>query len=157
MSAKPQSQHRWLDQLVGDWNIEHQCQMPDGSISMTHGKMTCRTLGGMWLISESQGVSPEGESWSSIMTVGFDPALGRYVGTFVASMMSNIWHYQGQLDESQKRLPLECEGPSFDGVGTCQYRDTIEIVDADRWLFTSEFQNKEGQWIKFLDGINKRS
>jgi hypothetical protein len=101
MFAKPQAQHQWLDQLIGDWNIEHQCQMPDGSISMTHGKMTCRTLGGMWLISESEGVSPEGESWSSILTVGFDPVLGRYVGTFVGSMMPNIWYYQGQLDESQ--------------------------------------------------------
>ena len=157
MFAKPQSEHHWLDQLIGDWSIEHHCQMPDGSKSKTHGKMTCRSLGGMWLISESEGVSPEGQAWSSIMTVGFDTVIERFVGTFVGSMMSNVWHYQGDLDESQRRLPLECEGPKFDGVGTCQYRDTIEIVAPNRWLFTSEFQNEEGQWTKFLDGIHTRS
>lgn len=156
MFAKPQSEHRWLDQLIGDWNIEHRCQMPDGSKSKTHGKMTCRSLGGMWLISESEGISPEGHAWSSIMTVGFDTVIERFVGTFVGSMMSNVWHYQGDLDKSQRRLPLECEGPKFDGVGTCQYRDTIEIVDPNRWLFTSEFQDEAGQWTKFLDGIHSR-
>ena len=157
MFAKPQPQHHWLDQLIGNWKIEHHCEMPDGSRSKTDGKMHCRSLGGMWLISESEGVSPEGEAWSSIMTVGFDTVLQRFVGTFVGSMMSNVWHYQGDLDESQRRLPLECEGPKFDGAGTCQYRDTIEIVDANRWLFTSEFQNDDGQWYKFLNGIHTRA
>jgi hypothetical protein len=156
MFAKPQAQHQWLDQLLGDWNIQHHCQMPDGTKSKTHGSMTCRSLGGMWLICESEGGSPDGEAWSSIMTVGFDASLGRFVGTFVASMISNIWHYQGDLDDSQSRLPLECEGPKFDGVGTCPYRDTIEIVDANRWLFTSEFQTEQGQWVKFLDGMHAR-
>jgi len=33
----------------------------------TSGKTTCRSLGGMWLTSESVGVSPEGDAWSMIM------------------------------------------------------------------------------------------
>lgn len=55
--------------------------MPDGSKSKTHGRMTCRSLGGLWLISESEGVSPEGQAWSSIMTVGFDTAMRKASGS----------------------------------------------------------------------------
>ena len=106
MFAKPQKDHEWLHQLLGNWKVHHDCEMPDGTKSTTEGTMNCRSLGGMWLICESMGESPEGEAWSSLMTLGFDPTKGHYVGTFVGSMMANIWEYEGELDASGKRLPL---------------------------------------------------
>lgn len=157
MFAIPQQEHKWLDQLVGQWKFEHDCLMPDGSKSSTHGAMTCRSLGGMWLICESSGESPDGGAWSSIMTLGFDPAQSQYVGTFVGSMMANIWPYRGVLDATGKRLPLESEGPKFDGTGIGKYCDTIEIIDADTWLFISEFQSDDGSWVQFLSGKHTRS
>jgi hypothetical protein len=110
----------------------------------------------MWLLCESNGETPDGQTWSSIMTVGFDTVLNQYVGTFVGSMMSNVWKYQGLVDETSNRLPMSCEGPKFDGSGTCHYRDTIEIVDSDSWLLTSEMQTDDGQWIKFLVATHRR-
>ena len=110
-----------------------------------------------WLICESCGESPEGEAWSSIMTIGFDPSQHRYVGTFVGSMMATIWTYHGVVDASGKRLPMDTEGPKFDGSGTCKYRDTIEIVDDDYWLYTSQMQTDSGEWIKFIDGKHRRT
>ena len=156
MFAKPQAEHEWLGQLVGRWTFEHDCQMPGGSKSTTQGRMNCRTLGAMWLICESSGESPDGGAWSSIMTVGFDPAVQQYVGTFVGSMMANIWPYHGVLDATGKRLPLNSEGPAMDGNGTCKYRDTIEIIDAGSWLFLSEFQDADGEWHQFLSGKHRR-
>jgi hypothetical protein len=91
------------------------------------------------------------------MTVGFDPEKGRYVGTFIGSMMANLWLYEGLLDSAKNRLPLETEGPAFGRDGTCKYRDTIEIVDQNRWLFTSEYQDKSGQWIRFMSGEQVRN
>lgn len=156
MFAKPQQQHQWLNQLVGQWKFEHDCSMPDGSKSTAEGQMTCRSLGGMWLICESSGDSPDG-AWSSIMTLGFDFAQDQYVGTFVGSMMANIWSYHGILDASGKRLPLNTEGPKFDGSGTCRYRDSIEIVDAETWLLISEQESDDGQWIQFMTAKHTRS
>ncbi len=156
MFAKPQTEHHWLNQLIGDWTVKHDCKMPDGSTSNTTGSMTCRSLRGMWLVCESQGESTEGDVWSSIMTVGFDPAKGKYVGTFFGSMMANIWLYEGILDSTGKCLPLETEGPAFVGNGTCKYRDTIEIMDADTWQFTSKFQSETGDWNQFMRGEHKR-
>jgi hypothetical protein len=155
MFAKPQSEHQWLNQLLGNWTFEHACSMPDGTTTRTPGTMTCRSLGGLWLICESCGQSSEG-SWSSIMTIGFDTAVNQYVGTFIGSMMANIWPYHGVLDDAGKKLPLESKGPKFVGEGTCKYRDTIEIVDANNWLFTSEFQSDDDSWVQFLSGNHSR-
>jgi hypothetical protein len=157
MFTEPQQEHRWLDQLVGSWKFEHDCQMPDGSKMTTHGTMTCRSLGGLWLICESSGSSPEGGTWSSIMTLGFDPAQNQYIGTFIGSMMAHLWPYRGVVDASGKRLPLQSEGPKFDGSGMGTYRDTIEIVDADTWLLISEFQSDDGKWQPFMSGKHMRS
>ncbi len=156
MFAKPQSEHQWLEQLMGNWKFEHDCQMPDGTTSKARGTMACRSLGGLWVICESSGDSSEDEPWSSIMTLGFDPAQGNYVGTFVGSMMANIWSYRGKLDASGKRLTLDTEGPRFDGEGTCKYRDTIEIVDTDHWRMGSELQTDDGTWVRFMNGEHTR-
>jgi hypothetical protein len=156
MFAKPQSEHQWLDQLIGEWHFEHRCTMPDGTESATSGKMTCRSLGGMWLIGESSGNTDGPDAWTSIMTVGFDPAKNQYVGTFIGSMMSNIWPYHGVLDEAGQKLALYSEGPKFDGSGIGKYRDTIEIMDANTWLFISEMQADDDQWIQILDGKHVR-
>ena len=156
MFAKPQAEHTWLDRLIGDWNFDHDCQMPDGNTSTASGKMRCRSLGGLWLVCESSGDAADSGPWSSIMTLGFDPAKDQYVGTFVGSMMANLWLYRGVLDASGKRLVLETLGPSFDGGGTCNYRDTIEITDTDQWLMTSELQTEAGEWVRFMTGKHTR-
>jgi len=157
MFAKPRAEHHWLDQLIGERDFEHRCQMPDGNASTTPGRMTCRSLGGLWLIGESSGESDEGDHWSSLMTLGFDPGQKQYVGTFIGSMMTQIWPYRGSLDASGKRLPLWSEGPKFDGSGIGEYRDTIEIIDSDTWHFSSELLADDGQWVKFLDGRHVRA
>lgn len=156
MFAKPQSEHKWLTQLVGIWSFDHNCDGPDGEKTQSSGTMECRMLGGLWVICESSGGETEDGKWSAIMTLGFDPAKNAYVGTFVGSMMNNIWPYQGVLDETGKRLTLNSEGPKFDGEGTGLYRDTIEIVDPDQWLMISEMQGDQGEWTQFMRGVHKR-
>ncbi|TWT93733.1 DUF1579 domain-containing protein [Stieleria varia] len=156
MFSKPQQEHVWLDRLVGQWKFEHECEMPDGSKTSAQGLMNCRSLGGLWLICESSGDSPDGQ-WSSIMTLGFDPTQNQYVGTFIGSMMANIWPYHGVLDPAGNRLPLYSEGPKFDGSGLGKYRDTIETIDADTWLFISEIQTDSGEWKRFMLGSHTRA
>ena len=157
MFAQPQKEHHWLSRLVGDWEFEHDCKMPDGTDAKSGGKMVCRMLGELWVICESIGVAPDGNNWSTIMTVGFDPSKNAYVGTFIGSMMANIWHYHGVMDADGVTLPLESEGPKFDGSGIGKYRDTIKIIDENTWLFTSDYQSDDGKWIPFMSGTHRRS
>ncbi|MCU0874915.1 MAG: DUF1579 domain-containing protein, partial [Pirellulaceae bacterium] len=130
MFAAPQTEHEWFHALLGEWKFTHQCVTgPDQPPVEATGTLTARTLGGLWTILECRGESPEGQPWTSLFTLGFDPTQNRYVGTFVASMMTHLWLYQGQLDETGKRLVLDVEGPRFDGQGMAQYQDIFEIVD----------------------------
>ena len=69
MFGTPQSEHNWLDQLVGDWKAVSECEMPGGKKEQTEGTMSCRSVGGLWLVGEGTGESAEQGSWSSIMTL----------------------------------------------------------------------------------------
>lgn len=157
MFAEAQKEHRWLDQLVGDWTFAHECTMPDGTQVSNPGTMECRMLGDLWLICESRGRSDDHGEWSAIMTLGFDPAQGQYIGTFIGSMMTHIWLYRGRLDASGMKLPMATEGPKFDGSGMGQYRDTIEILDGDTWVLSSELLTDEGTWVQFMQGKHLRA
>src|SRR3954451_18539371 len=113
MNAEPQQEHRWLDQLVGEWTYEGECSMGPDQPTKIQGVEVVRSLGGLWTIGEGEGEMPGGGTSKSIMTLGYDPRIGRYVGTFVAAVLANLWIYSGTLDETEKVLTLETEGPDF--------------------------------------------
>lgn len=89
---------------------------------------------------------PDGKPARTVMTLGYDPAKKRFVGTFIGSMMTNLWVYEGELDVAGKVLTLDAEGPSFaDPTKTAKYKDAIEIVSPDHRILTSRFQGDDGQ------------
>ncbi len=77
-----------------------------------------------WIVAEAEGDTPGGTPSQSIMTIGYDPRRQRFVGTFVASMMTYLWVYEnGSLDASEKVLTLEADGPDFTGQKTAKYKE----------------------------------
>ena len=46
-------------------------------------------------IGEGEGECPDGTMAKSIITLGYDPEKQRFVGTFVASMTTHLWPYDG--------------------------------------------------------------
>ena len=83
------------------------------------------------------------------------PIIILFVGTFIASIMTHLWIYDGSVDESGK-LVLDATGPSMDGRSDAHYQDMIEIVSDDRWILTSRMQAADGQWHHFMTSINHR-
>jgi uncharacterized protein DUF1579 len=157
MNAGPQQEHRWLDKLVGDWAYEGECSMgPDQSPSKNQGVEVVRSLGGLWTIGEGEGEMPEGGTAKTVMTLGYDPKDKRFVGTFIASMMTHLWTYSGSLDESGKVLALDAEGPSFTGEGTAKYRDSIEFIDDNHRVLTSHALGEDGEWHLFMTAHYRR-
>lgn len=158
MMAEPQKEHEWLQQLVGDWTAEMTCAMgPDQLPSQTKGVETVRSLGGLWTLGEGQGECPDGTPVTSVMTLGFDPAKGRFVGTFVASMMAMIWHYDGALSADGKSLVLDTEGPSMSGDGgLAKYQDVITLLSPDHRTLTSRSLGADGQWTEFMAAHYRR-
>lgn len=150
---EPTLEHKWLLQLLGDWEFDSECMMgPDQPPMKTTGKLTTRSLGDLWTLGEMENATPDGQGMRSLMTLGFDPAKQRFVGTFVASCMTHLWPYEGQLDAAQRVLTLDSEGPSFAGDGTmAKYHDIIEVIDQDHYLLISEHQNPDGSWTRFMN------
>ena len=158
MNAEPRKEHRWLERLVGDWTYE---SAPSGAPGQTEQKFTgsesVRSLGGLWIVGESEGDMPGGGSAQMIITLGFDPDRNRFVGTWIGSMMTNMWVYEGELDASGKVLTLNTTGPTFDGSGkTAKYQDVITVEDVDHRKLTSRVQGEDGKWTEFMTAHYRR-
>jgi len=159
MHAEPQQEHQWLHQLVGDWTFEGECSMGPGQPPMKNtGSETVRSQGGLWVLCEGQSEMPGGGGTAtSLMTLGYDPAKKRFLGTFIASCMTHLWVYDGSRDAAGKVLTLDTEGPSFTGEGKmAKYQDLIELVSADHRTLTSQALGEDGQWHRFMTAHYRR-
>jgi hypothetical protein len=153
MKAEPQKEHHWLQKLVGNWTYEHEAAMgPDKPKEKLTGAETVRSLGGLWTVGEGTGEMPGGGTAKTIMTLGYDPRKNRFVGTFIGSMMAQMWIYEGTLDASGKILTLDTEGSNFaeGGKGTTKYKDIIEFKTDDHRTLTSRILGPDGKWSEFM-------
>ena len=157
MHAEPQKEHQWLNKLVGKWTLESECIMGPGQPPSTFkGSEVVRSVGGLWTIAEGEGEMPGGGTAKSIMTLGYDPRIERFVGTFIASMMTHLWIYNGTLDAAGNVLTLDTEGPKFDQSGMARYQDVITLVSDDHRLLTSQCRGDDGQWRQFMTAHYRR-
>ncbi|HEX9943524.1 MAG TPA: DUF1579 domain-containing protein [Thermoanaerobaculia bacterium] len=158
MKAEPQKEHRWLEKLVGEWTMEAEATMAPGEPpAKSTGTESVRSLGGLWTVAEGEGEMPGGGTGTSLMTLGYDPQRQRYVGTWVGSMMTHLWLYDGSLDASERVLTLESEGPSMSGDGSlAKYRDVIEFKSDDHRVLTSHVQGEDGNWQQFVTAHYRR-
>ena len=155
--AKPGDQHKWLEQLVGDWTAKSEATMAPGAPPVVvESTEHVRSIGGLWILAEGSA-SMGGMPFTTVMTLGYDPAAKAYVGTWIDSMQTHLWHYKGQLDNAKKVLTLETEGPAFDDPSkTSKYRDVIELKDADHRTLSSSVQGADGKWTTFLTAKYER-
>ena len=109
-----------------------------------------RTIGGLWIVCEGHGSMPDGVTGNMMMTLGYDPAKQKFIGSWIGSMMTNLWVYEGELDESGRVLSLHTEGPSFEEGKVGKYKDVIEMVSDDHRVLTSHAQSEDGSWKQFM-------
>jgi hypothetical protein len=120
------------------------------------GRERVRSLGGLWVIAEGEMPGEHGPALS-VMTLGFDPAAGHFTGTFIASVMTFLWVYQGgTLDDAAGTLTLRAEGPSFTGDGMARYEDIITIVTDDHRTLRSRYLGADGAWNPFMEAHYRR-
>jgi hypothetical protein len=152
MNAEPQREHQWLQKLVGEWTYETEMSMdPDQSEEKCTGTESVRSLGGLWVVTSGQSEMPDGSIATTMMTLGYDSQKQRYVGTWVGSMMTYLWIYDGELDAPETVLSLHSEGPSMSGDGRMmKYKDVIEFKNDDHRVMTSYVLNDDGKWQQLM-------
>jgi hypothetical protein len=108
-------------------------------------------------VAEGQGEKPGGGPATTLMTLGYDPQKQRYVGTFVGSMMTHLWVYEGALDAAGAVLTLATEGPSFAGEGKmAKYQDVITLESDDHRILISRLLGADGTWHQFMTAHYRR-
>jgi hypothetical protein len=94
---------------------------------------------------------PCGGAATTVLTLGYDPQKQRYVGTWIGSMMTPLWVYDGALDAAGRVLTLKAEGPHMAAEGKmATFRDVIEFKSADHRILTSHMLGDDGTWHGFM-------
>lgn len=150
MMATPQKEHEWLQKLVGEWRVQGEANMgPDQPPERFESLETVRSIGGLWTVAEQRGQMPDGSDSVMITTLGYDPGRGRYVGTFIASMMTQLWIYEGTVDASGKVLTLNTEGPDMTGK-LIPMQDIMSVEDENHRTLRSVMQTESGEWREIM-------
>lgn len=156
-TPEPTKQHQWLQQMVGEWTAEMECVMgPDQPAMKSKGAETVRSLGGLWTLGEGSGETPDGGRMTSILTLGYDPQKQKFVGSFVASMMTHMWIYEGTLSADRKTLTMDTSGPSMISEGMVPYQDIFTIESPDHRTLSSRTPGPNGEWMTFMTAHYRR-
>lgn len=154
---KPTKEHEWLKQFEGEW-VAHSKSIatPDQPSIECQATISNRMLGEFWVVSESKG-EVGGGKMLAIQQIGYDPKTKKYIGTWIDNVMNHLWHYEGSVDESGKKLSLVAEGPNFmEGGKITKFRDSYEFKSPDLIVSTAEILDAEGNWVTFMTGETKR-
>ena len=157
MQTEPTPEHRWLQQLVGEWTYENECVMgPDGKTERGSGREVVRAFGDLWILGEMTGTAPGCGEMKGLMSLGFDPAKDRFVGTWIGTPMAYMFVYEGTLEGNV--LTLDCEGPAFDNPAeTARYQDIVELRSPDERVLRSQCLGSDGTWTPFMSGVFTRA
>ncbi|BAZ40189.1 hypothetical protein NIES4101_61500 [Calothrix sp. NIES-4101] len=158
MKAELQKEHQWLAKLLGEWTYEIEVTMEQDSPSeKSTGTESVRSLDGLWIVAEGQGNMPECGAVTTIMTLGYNPQTKRYVGTWIGSMMTHLWVYDGELNADETVLTLDSEGPAMSGEGKmAKYRDLLVFKSDDYRVLTSHVLGDDGKWHGFMTAHYRR-
>jgi hypothetical protein len=158
MKTEPQKEHQWLQKFVGEWTYEGEAIMAPGKPpERFKGTESVRSLGGLWILAEGRGEMPGSGVETMLLTLGYDPQKKRYLGTWIGSMMSHLWVYDGALDAAGKVLALDADGPDMAGTGKmAKYRDVVEFESDDHRILTSQVLGDDGKWTRFMTAHYRR-
>lgn len=159
---QPQEQHAWLAEMMGSWSLSGQGYADPSQPPFTFkGTEVVRPMGSLWVVCEASfSTTNIGES-QTLMTLGFDPASDRFVGSWAGTMMTCMFHYAGQLDESNTLLTLETEGPNLDPDAPpgslAWYHDIIERVSDSHRILRSRVIHDDGTHTQLMEAHYLRS
>jgi len=154
--TEPTQEHAWLQKFVGEWTVESRMKEPDGKEATYRGRETVKPIGPYWIQCVGIGEMPGGGDATMVLTLGYNDRTKRFVGTWLGSMMSELWVYDITRDPSGNMLTMAVEGPNMTGDGTALYRDIIEWKGDDIRTLTSYAQGPDGGWAPFMTATYTR-
>jgi hypothetical protein len=147
--AQPGAEHQKLTTRAGTWNAVIEAQSPDGKASRSKGVST-RTVAcaGLWVIDDFHA-DFEGQKFHGHGITGYDPAKGKYVGTWVDSMTAMLMTMEGSYDREGKVLTMTGMAPGMDGKPVL-HRFVTTHQDANTDVFEMFMPGADGKDIKLM-------
>jgi hypothetical protein len=113
--TEPGPEHKKLATRVGTWDAVLETTGPDGQTSKSKGVATMTmACGGLWLVEDFHG-DFGGMKFHGHGLTGYDPAKGKYVGTWVDSMTPMLMLVEGSFDKDGKVMTSTSMMPGEDG------------------------------------------
>jgi Protein of unknown function (DUF1579) len=142
----PVEEHGLLQKFVGEWESEGEAFMAPGQPpTKLKGVESSRMIGGFWFVAQIRSNLPD-FPYEQILTLGYDPAKKKYIGTVIDSMTSHIWQLEGTFDATGKILTWETEGPVPNPEKPSKFREVTELKSPDQKVFTSSILGPDGSW-----------
>ena len=154
---QPQKEHKWLEQFAGEWDFEVEIVMQPGQPPIkAKGTDSGRMVGGFWVTVEGKA-EMMGMPFLSRLTLGYDPTKKKYIGTWIDSMSSYLWKYEGTVDATGQILTLETEGPNpMKPETVSKFKEVTEFKSKDHRVFTSSILGDDGKWTTMVTANSRR-
>ncbi len=147
---EPHEPHLWLARFVGEWDWIGRADLGGGQTCENSGTDRFRAIGEYWVVGEGSA-DDSGVPFRSVLTLGFDPASQRFVGTWIDSTSTYLWRYDGELGPTGSTVTLTAEGPSpTNPKARAKFREVIEFKSPDHRVSTGSVLGADGRWTEFL-------
>jgi Protein of unknown function (DUF1579) len=149
--AIPGTPHKGLAKLEGSWTTKTSAWMEPDKPPM-EGTGTCEQkmlLGGRYLQQEYAG-EMMGTSFTGINLIGYDNHTKKYVSTWIDSMSTGIYYFEGTASADGRIITQESR---YDDPvrGPTVWRSVTRIVDDNTLKYEMYLTSKGGQQEKMME------
>src|SRR6266571_8331383 len=152
----PGPEHATLKRDEGVWDAQVEMHMgpPGAPPQVTTGVETNTLIGGLWLVSDFLGTMGE-QPFHGHGTFGYDTSKKKYVGIWVDSMSTSLFHSEGHYDAATNTLTMTGEGVG-EGGKPMRAREVVKWTDPDNKVFTMYMPGPDGKEVSGMTITYKR-
>lgn len=153
-TPQPGEHHRLLERKAGTWDVTMTVPgMPGENKARYEARMD---HGGLWLVGDYRG-SFMGGPFSGHEICGWSSSKGKYVATWIDSMIDTPMAFEGDYDAATQTLSLWADGKDFATGKPIRERHDHRFVDADTWTFTMNHPGPDGAYAPVLTATYRRA
>jgi hypothetical protein len=156
---KPTAEHERLAKDVGTWDatIKSWERGPDSEPTVSQGVEVVKLMpGGLWAQSEFDGKFGDRE-FHGCGQSGYDTKKGKYVGTWVDTMSTEIMMMEGDYDPASRTVTMYAKGTDHAGK-PYDAKMASKYDGDDTRVFTMSMKSDEtkGEYVKMMEITYKR-
>lgn len=143
---KPGAEHQLLAAKAGVWDATLEMMgSPTKSTGVSTVTVAC---GGFWVVDDFKA-DMGGMPFHGHGATGYDPAKGKYVGSWIDSMTPSLMTLEGTMDKAGKVLTMSGMAPGMDGKPV-MHRMVTTQVDATTQTFEMFVPGPDGKDMKVM-------